>query len=520
MTDKATLDYSALVNVISNEFRHYNTGITSASIKEKILLLLYIKYLNDRSTAGNEVNLFQELPKEASWSLIRESATDTNYKLESAFWALAETNRDFQKLLAKFPFDNNPFQKELDAFLFKITQCLSNYDLNISQENFGLLFDQLFKKLGDSPSFEDEIMPRELVDLMLAFKPNKDQPAIYNPYAGLASIPIALKGYKNYFGQTLNKKALSIAELRLLAYGINQEFQLESTNPIEFLTELGKDKSYDFIISNPPFRVKLNKLKSRHSGSGQKMLEGFLLEQSAKILSEQGVAVVAVSGGFLSSGGVEQKLRQQLIESDLVETVVALPVKLFEATGIPIYLVVLNKNKANRNKVRFIDASEFLIEKTKRLNHIDIAKVLPLIKQDENSKSVHFSDTSEIKKNDFNLTPKRYIPLEFESSTSKDENTWLALNKVLERISPYRIKEVEKGRFIRISNLSSSIKDSQTSFDEIEETELPKSVSLLPNQCLILATKYKDLKPTYFSGNDEPVFTTQVTWRLLGLMIS
>ena len=59
-----------------------------------------------------------------------------------------------------------------------------------------------------------------------------------------------------------------------------------------------------------------------------------------------------------STTGGEGKIRQAIVEDDLVEAIVALPTQLFYTTGIPVCLWFLNRNKKQEGKTLFIDARE------------------------------------------------------------------------------------------------------------------------------------------------------------------
>jgi type I restriction enzyme M protein len=58
----------------------------------------------------------------------------------------------------------------------------------------------------------------------------------------------------------------------------------------------------------------------------------------------------------LFRGAAEGRIRQRLIEENLLNVVIGLPEKLFYGTGIPAAVLVFRKHKAD-DKVLFIDAS-------------------------------------------------------------------------------------------------------------------------------------------------------------------
>jgi type I restriction enzyme M protein len=107
----------------------------------------------------------------------------------------------------------------------------------------------------------------------------------------------------------------------------------------------------------------------------------------------------------------EGKIRQQLIEENLLDTVIGLPEKLFFGTGIPAAILLFKKHKTD-DKVLFIDAShEYKSGKNQNLLTIDnIQKIIDTYKERETTDKYSYLATfDEIKENDFNLNIPRYV---------------------------------------------------------------------------------------------------------------
>lgn len=124
-----------------------------------------------------------------------------------------------------------------------------------------------------------------------------------------------------------------------------------------FTNDQHKDLKADFIMANPPFNQKEwradNELTDDPRWSGYEVPPtsnanyGWILNIVSK-LSQNGVAGFLLANGALSDDGTELKIRQQLIENDLVEAIVILPRSLFYTTDISVTLWILNKNKHKR----------------------------------------------------------------------------------------------------------------------------------------------------------------------------
>ena len=115
--------------------------------------------------------------------------------------------------------------------------------------------------------------------------------------------------------------------------------------------------------------------------------------------------------GVLFRASSEGKIRQKLIEENLLDTVIGLPEKLFFGTGIPAAILLFKKQKSD-DKVLFIDASrEFKSGKNQnQLTPENIQKIIDTYKARETTdKYSYLANVDEIAENDFNLNIPRYV---------------------------------------------------------------------------------------------------------------
>ena len=137
-------------------------------------------------------------------------------------------------------------------------------------------------------------------------------------------------------------------------------------------------------------------------------------------LEGEGRVGVIVPHGVLFRGGNEGRIRQKLIEDNMLEAVIGLPANLFFGTGIPTAIVVFNKARrpwiearTDRDKhVLFIDASrEFLDDKNQnRLRAADIDKIVKVFRSFQAVDKYAYAATfEEIEENEFNLNIPRYV---------------------------------------------------------------------------------------------------------------
>jgi type I restriction enzyme M protein len=131
--------------------------------------------------------------------------------------------------------------------------------------------------------------------------------------------------------------------------------------------------------------------------------------------------MVLANGSLSSQSGGEGEIRKNIINADLVECIVAMPTQLFYTTGIPVSLWFLSKNKKQPGKTLFIDARNLgtmVTRKNRELTDEDIAKIADTYNAYadgtlEDAKGFcAVVDTEEIAKQDYILTPGRYVGIE------------------------------------------------------------------------------------------------------------
>jgi type I restriction enzyme M protein len=120
---------------------------------------------------------------------------------------------------------------------------------------------------------------------------------------------------------------------------------------------------------------------------------------------------VVAPHGVLFRGGAEGKIRKQLVDENLLDTVIGLPEKLFYGTGIPAAILIFKKKKPDE-RVLFIDASrEFTPGKNQnQLSEENIAKIVAtFLKRESVDKYAYLANLEEIAENDYNLNIPRYV---------------------------------------------------------------------------------------------------------------
>lgn len=325
-----------------------------------------------------------------------------------------------QEILDKFKF-RDQIRTMVDAdILGAVIEKFTSPDINLSPKpgklpgldnhGMGTIFEELIRRFNEENNEEagEHWTPRDVVELMadLAFYPVEDQikDATYSCYDGACGtggmltvaqarlLKLAAKQSKkvsiHLFGQEINPETYAICKADMLLKGDGEEAE-----HIAYGSTLSLDgnpsRQFDFMLSNPPYgkswKTDADKLGGKNEildtrfntylpgGELLKMIprtsDGqllFLLNNVSKMKTdtELGSRIIEVHNGSSlftgDAGSGESNARRYLIESDLVEAIIALPDNMFYNTGIGTYIWVLsNKKEARRKgKIQLIDATQ------------------------------------------------------------------------------------------------------------------------------------------------------------------
>ncbi len=339
--------------------------------------------------------------------------------------------------------------------------------------------------MSDQPKEVSEIVGKVL---------NAEEGSVYNPYAGIGSYAMLIGEKCNYYGEEINLVTTAIGKLNLL---INERRNAEIGSHPEYNTSLSFKRKFDYIVSTPPFGLKL----SDYDMFKRTAEIGFLEESSlgARIKS---VGVYPASICYKKCSANPQLL-SKLIEEDILETVILLPVNIFVNTAIETAIIVVNKMKEKPGFVRFIDASDCFITKSGR-NTLDTQKVLNLLDGCCHGKGVAEVSNDDIKANDFKIYPKFYCSVdevEFPEGYHVVE-----LKDIVEPCAPTRKNGETNGYLAKISDLSNDSLDCERSVESFELSDkLVKTVRV--EEPVFLFSMIRDVKPTFcIASRKKPLY--------------
>ncbi|MCG7543532.1 SAM-dependent methyltransferase [Pseudoalteromonas sp. MM17-2] len=129
-------------------------------------------------------------------------------------------------------------------------------------------------------------------------------------------------------------------------------------------------------------------------------------------LKKDGIGFVVLGKGPLHRQA-ESNARNLLLDGNFVDAVIQLPPKLITSRTVPLYVLVLRKNRGNNTKIKFIDASSFC-EFNGKYNNLNDLKRLADIYHSGTSEPNMFTevDISNIDRNSAQLSVSRYVSSE------------------------------------------------------------------------------------------------------------
>ncbi len=238
------------------------------------------------------------------------------------------------------------------------------------------------------------------------------------------------------YGQESNPTTWKLASMNMAIRGI--DFNFGKKNADSFLDDQHPDLRADFVMANPPFNIKEwwhPKLEGdarwKYGTPPQGNANFAWMQHMLYHLNDTGsMALLLANGSMSSNTNNEGEIRKNLIESDIVECMVALPGQLFTNTQIPACIWFLTKDKKNglalnkkkidrRGKYLFIDARNLGYMKDRVLRDFtedDIAKIVKIFHSwqqtdgyEDEAGFCYSASLEEIAKNDYVLTPGRYV---------------------------------------------------------------------------------------------------------------
>jgi len=478
-TNGANLGFEATLWAAADKLRGH---MDAAEYKHVALGLIFLKYISDAfeerrltietelSDPKNEwyvaepearyrsledrdeyksVNIFW-VPIEARWATLQANAKQPTIgkTIDDAMVAIERDNPSLKGVLPK-DYARPALDKTRLGELIDLIGTISLGDKeNRSKDILGRVYEYFLSQFATAEGKKGGqfYTPRCVVKVLVEMiEPYKGR--VFDPCCGSGGMFVQSEkfveahggkiGDISIYGQESNPTTWKLASMNLAIRGI--EGNLGPEHADSFHRDLHPDLKADFILANPPFNMKdwggerlKEDIRWKYGISPAGNANFAWVQHFIHHISPTGIAGFVLANGSMSSNqSGEGEIRRNIIESDLVDCMIALPGQLFYSTQIPACLWFVTRDKKNHRfrdregQTLFIDARKMgtLIDRVHRdLTDEDIAKIAWTYhawRGEERAGTYEdvpgfckSASLEEIRKNGYVLTPGRYVGAE------------------------------------------------------------------------------------------------------------
>lgn len=451
-----------LNKVLWNAADSSRSALAAADYINYLLPMLFYKYLSDQSSKrfnqfkerfGDDDKRIQEkmkldrfyLPEGTSFNEIYKKieADNIGEELNKALHKIEDANKDKLDGVFSVDFNSESILGKIDQrnkMIRHLIHDFSGIDLaEVGDDIVGNSYMYMIERFGaDAGKKAGEFFTKRSVASLLAkLAQPKDGDRIADCACGsgglllLAGEEVEKKGSKNYalYGQESTGSTYQLARMNMFLHGKDSarlEWGDTLNNPM--LVENDQLMKFDTQVCNPPFSLKKWGAENADADHYKRFWRGvppkdkgdyaFITHMIETAKPKTGRIAVIVPHGVLFRSGAEGKIREQLIRENIIDAVIGLPAGLFQTTGIPVAIMIIDRsrevggvNEAKKD-ILFIEASkEYKPGKAQNtLTEENIEKIYNTYAERQEiekfSRKVSFK---EIEENDFNLNITRYV---------------------------------------------------------------------------------------------------------------
>lgn len=441
-------------------------SMDASEYKHVVLGLIFLKYISDRfEDRYNELVAegegFEEdkdeytmkgiffVPTEARWDNIKNNAMspEIGKLVDEAMAAIENQNKQLKGVLPK-----NYARPELEKRrLGEVINLFSNLKLHgkEEQDTLGRVYEYCLSMFAEAEGkrggefYTPACVVRTLVEVMRPY-----QGRVYDPCCGSGGMFVQsakfIEAHQgnlqniSVYGQESNPTTWKMCMMNLAIRGI--EANLGQFNADTFTNDQHKTLKANYVLANPPFNMEWP--QSQVSGDvrwkyglppAANANYAWMQHMIHHLAPGGKLGLILANGSLSSQASGEGDIRKAIVEDDLVECIVAMPSQLFYTTQIPVCLWFISRGKKREGETLFIDARNMGTMVTRKLRELtdeDIQKIARTVERWQNGEGYeneagfcYAAATDEIKKNNYILTPGRYVglPEEEEDGEPFDE---------------------------------------------------------------------------------------------------
>jgi len=403
---------------------------------------------------GELINIVLDNIEESNKSKLEGVFRNIDFNSESNLGKSKDRNRRLKTFLEDF---NKP---QLDMKPSRVSEDVIGNTYIYLIERFAA---DSGKKAGE---FFTPLKVSELVARLASPKPGD---RICDPACGSGGLLIQAArqvGDRNFalFGQESNGSTWALCRMNMFLHSFDSariEWCDTLNSPV--LVENDRLMKFNCVVANPPFSLDKWGSENAESDKYNRFWRGvppkskgdwaFITHMIETALEKEGRVSVVVPHGVLFRGAAEGRIRQKLIEDNILDAVIGLPGNLFQTTNIPVAVLVFDKSRErsgkndSRKDVLFIDASRDFIQ-GKNQNTLSEEHLEKIVKTYKNREVIekysYLAKFEEIKENDFNLNIPRYVDTFEEEEEIDIDSVQLEIDQLEKELAQVRTKMAEK----------------------------------------------------------------------------
>lgn len=334
---------------------------------------------------------------------------------------------------------------------------------------FSHIFEHLLKGFNNAGGgkYAEYYTPRAIAQVMarLLVGDNADLRGItcYDPSAGTGTLLMALahqigEDRCSIFSQDISEKSSEMLRLNLILNNLSASLP----NVVQGNTLLepshkeanGSLRKFDFIVSNPPFKLDFPEYRDTLASDGIRFWAGVpnavakvdpnkpkmaiytcFIQHVLNSLKPTGKGAIVIPTGFITAkSGVEKKILQRIVDERWIYGCVSMPSNVFATTGTNVSVLFFDKS-GNNDKVILIDASKLGEEykegnnQKRRLRPFEVDQIVNTFQNKESVDDFSVAVTyDEIKEKGYSLSAGQYfdIKIDYLDITEEEFNQRMA----------------------------------------------------------------------------------------------
>ena len=372
------------------------------------------------SNIGELINIVLDHIEEANKSKLEGVFRNIDFNSEANLGKAKDRNRRLKNLLEDY--------NKLDLRPARVSE-------DVIGDTYIYLIERFASDAGKKAG--EFYTPKQVSRLLARLAKPKAGDRICDPTCGAAGLLIEAAslvektGSRDFalFGQEVNGSTWALARMNMFLHGKDSaRVEWGDTLNSPALVEADRLIKFNVVVANPPFS--LDKWGAEHADNDRfkrfwrgvppksKGDYAFISHMIEIALPQEGRVAVVVPHGVLFRGGAEGRIRQKLIEENMLDAVIGLPANLFPTTSIPVAILLFDRSREKggaREAVRdvmFVDASrDFAPGKNQNsLTDANFEKIIATVEARQSvDKYAYVASFDELTENDFNLNIPRYV---------------------------------------------------------------------------------------------------------------